>query len=405
MYLQSINRKKDQATLLIGPYGKGKSHLLLILLAIISMERNTSNKRVIKQLINKKQYHVLQMINAVDDIGNDICEVIEEIWSGKRYLPVIITDSRGDLNQAFLYALHEALIREKLDDLIPDTYYSIAIKRIKDWKENYPETYIQYEDALKKYGRSAKQSIAELKQYSKETLEVFKEIYPEITSGSEFNPLAVSEVLPLYKSVSEKLIDLGKYSGIYIVFDEFSKFIEGQDKLNTGNNMKLLQDICELATESKQAQIFITMVAHKSIKEYGKYLSTEIINSFTGIEGRLEERYFITSFKNNYELIQNAIQKDEDGLKTIPQYQVCTGEQSKERYYQLLPFKTNFNLSDFEKIILKGCYPLSPISAYLLLNISEKVAQKELYSHSFLKMNSIVWPDSFRNIRKMLLGA
>ena len=216
MYLQSINRKKDQATLLIGPYGKGKSHLLLILLAIISMERNTSNKRVIKQLINK--------IGKVDEIGNDICEVIEEIWSGKRYLPVIITDSRGDLNQAFLYALHEALIREKLDDLIPDTYYSIGIKRIKDWKENYPETYIQYEDALKKYGRSAEQSIAELKQYSKETLEVFKEIYPEITSGSEFNPLAVSEVLPLYKSVSEKLIDLGKYSGIYIVFDEFSRW-------------------------------------------------------------------------------------------------------------------------------------------------------------------------------------
>lgn len=379
MYLQSINRKKDQATLLIGPYGKGKSHLLLILLAIISMERNTSNKRVIKQLINK--------IGKVDEIGNDICEVIEEIWSGKRYLPVIITDSRGDLNQAFLYALHEALIREKLDDLIPDTYYSIAIKRIKDWKENYPETYIQYEDALKKYGRSAEQSIAELKQYSKETLEVFKEIYPEITSGSEFNPLAVSEVLPLYKSVSEKLIDLGKYSGIYIVFDEFSKFIEGQDKLNTGNNMKLLQDICELATESKQAQIFITMVAHKSIKEYGKYLSTEIINSFTGIEGRLEERYFITSFKNNYELIQNAIQKDEDGLKTIPQYQVCTGEQSKERYYQLLPFKTNFNLSDFEKIILKGCYPLSPISAYLLLNISEKVAQNERTLFTFISKN------------------
>lgn len=379
MYLQSIYKNRAQATLLIGPYGKGKSHLLLVLLAIISMERNDSNKRVIKQLIDR--------ICKVDEIGNDVCEVIENIWNEKRYLPVIITDSKGDLNQSFLYALHEALVRENLDDLIPDTYYSIAIKRIKDWKVNYPDTYIRYEEALKRYGRSAEQSIAELKQYSKVALEVFKEIYPEITSGSEFNPLAVSEVLPLYKSVSEKLNDLEKYNGIYIVFDEFSKFIEGQDKLNTGNNMKLLQDICELATESKQAQIFITMVAHKSVKEYGKYLSTEIINSFTGIEGRLEERYFITSFKNNYELIQNAIQKEEDSLKAIPQYQICTGEQSKERYYQLLPFKTNFNLGDFEKIILKGCYPLSPVSAYLLLNISEKVAQNERTLFTFISKN------------------
>ena len=53
------------------------------------------------------------------------------------------------------------------------------------------------------------------------------------------------------------------------------------------------------------------MVAHKSIKEYGKFLSVEIINSFTGIEGRIKEVLFVTSSKNNYELIQNAIEKNE----------------------------------------------------------------------------------------------
>lgn len=48
--------------------------------------------------------------------------------------------------------------------------------------------------------------------------------------------------------------------------------------------MKLLQDICELACDSTNAKVYITMVAHKSIKEYGKYLSNDIINAFTGIE-------------------------------------------------------------------------------------------------------------------------
>ena len=119
--------------------------------------------------------------------------------------------------------------------------------------------------------------------------------------------MAVSDVLPLYKSTSEKLIENYGYGGIYIVFDEFSKFIESQNGLTTGVDMNLIQNMCELATDSQNAQIFFTMVAHKSIKEYGKYLSQDIINSFTGIEGRIIEKYFVTSSKNNYELIKNAI--------------------------------------------------------------------------------------------------
>lgn len=101
--------------------------------------------------------------------------------------------------------------------------------------------------------------------------------------------MAISDVLPLYKSTSEKLVEEYGYDGIYIVFDEFSKFIESQNGASTGANMKLLQDMCELATDSKNAKVFFTMVAHKSIKEYGKHLSQELINSFTGIEGRMIE--------------------------------------------------------------------------------------------------------------------
>ena len=39
-YIDAVENNKRQATILIGPYGKGKSHLLLVLLAIISLEIN-----------------------------------------------------------------------------------------------------------------------------------------------------------------------------------------------------------------------------------------------------------------------------------------------------------------------------------------------------------------------------
>lgn len=375
-YLNSVLNNKEQATLLVGPYGKGKSHLILVLLAILSMERNKENNAVIKALVKK--------IRKIDEIGTPIGESIEQVWKKERFLPVLITDTTNDLGQAFLYGLNDALKRENLTDLVPNTFYSAALERIDDWKNNYDKTYKLFVKELKARGTNINKFTAGLKMFSKENLEIFKEIYPLITSGSDFNPMAVSDVLPLYKSVSEKLADEYQFSGIYVIFDEFSKFVESQDGQAVGANMKLLQDICELATESRDSQIFFTMIAHKSIKEYGKYLSQEIINSFTGIEGRIIEKYFITSSKNNYELIKNAIIKDEKRLSEIPHYDTYLGDDVCEEFYQLPAFKSSFPEKDFKSIIFKGCYPLNPITSYLLLNVSEKVAQNERTLFTFI---------------------
>ena len=373
-YLYAVEQNKFQSTLLIGPYGKGKSHLLLVLLAIISMERNVENDDVICEL--------LERIKRVDESTSTM---IDGIWKNKgRFLPVIIMSTQGDLNQAFLVGLNDALKREGLGELTPDTFYSHALETIERWESMYQETYQEYLKLLHEKNTTEKDIKLGLVSCENKALEIFKEVYPQLTAGSKFNPLAGSEVLPMYKSISDKLKEEYGYSGIYIIFDEFSKFIEGQDKNATGHNMKLLQDMCELASESKDTQVFITMVAHKSIKEYGKYLSVETINSFTGIEGRLEEVLFVTSSKNNYELIENAIYKDINVIERVPQKDKYFSEKVIEEYHNLPAFKTIFTRKDFEKIVVKGCYPLSPISAYILLSVSEKVAQNERTLFTFI---------------------
>lgn len=91
-YLKSVLENKEQATLLVGPYGKGKSHLLLVFLAILSMDRTEENNMVISKLIQK--------VRAVDEVGERVSLYIERVWRKKRFLPVLITDTTGDLNQA-----------------------------------------------------------------------------------------------------------------------------------------------------------------------------------------------------------------------------------------------------------------------------------------------------------------
>ena len=53
-------------------------------------------------------------------------------------------------------------------------------------------------------------------------------------------------------------------------------------------------------------------------------------------------------------------------------------------YYNLPAFKSNFLESEFNNVLMRGCYPLNPIAAYLLLNISEKVAQNERTLFTFI---------------------
>lgn len=374
--LKAVLNNKEQSSLLVGPYGKGKSHLMLVFLAIVSMERTEDNSNTIKTL--------LSAVRKNDELGNEVAETISKVWYEKKpFLPVLI-NARDDLHQAFLMGLNDALERADLSELKPDTYYSIAIQRLGDWEENYPETYQSFVSKLEESGIQLDEFIADLKGYSKTAIELFASVYPEVTSGSEFNPLAESDVLPLFKSISETLVETGAYAGLYIVFDEFSKYIESQDKRAAGSNMKLLQDICELANESNEAQIFMTAIAHKSIKEYGSYLSAETINAFTGIEGRIIEKLFVTSSKNNYELVRNAILKSGDFEKQLDESMYSFSSRTIQDYYELPAFNSNFNYEDFDSIVYKGCYPLTPLSAYLLLNISEKVAQNERTLFTFI---------------------
>ena len=74
-YLRAVIENKEQATLLIGPYGKGKSHLLLVLLAALSMERNEKNDEVIKKLVKN--------VRTVDEVGETVAELIEKTWKKK----------------------------------------------------------------------------------------------------------------------------------------------------------------------------------------------------------------------------------------------------------------------------------------------------------------------------------
>lgn len=185
-YMQATINNKEQATLLVGPYGKGKSHLLLVLLAILSMERTGENTQIIEELADK--------ISAVDELGEQAASDVKLLWSKNRFLPVIINDTTGDLNQAFLLALNDALKRENLVDLAPDTYYSIALNRMQRWFRSLPQ---------------ATRNLAEISDYPNQEVSVGLKVFKKILQKVEYNPYEiVFDTLP-------KELSTGSYQEAY----------------------------------------------------------------------------------------------------------------------------------------------------------------------------------------------
>lgn len=315
---------------------------------------------------------LVQRISAVNpDAASHISDVME---NQGQFLPVLINaNGNNSLNQAFMRGLTSALVRDGLDDVIPDNYYTESVKMLLNWQQNFPDTYKLFQRKLNK--ETIDSFIKKLESYDEKALEFFRAVYPELTSGGMFNPLIDNEVITVYQSVNRILREKHGYAGIYIIFDEFSKYIEGHAVEGFADDMKILQDMCELCNASKDEQLHLTCVAHKSIKTYGAALPAEILNSFKGVEGRLKEVYFVVSSQNNYELISDAISKTpafDSWAKGNQLYADLI-----EKSYALKAFSSLFTPGDYNEIVGKGCFPLTPVAAMLLLNLSEKIAQNE----------------------------
>ena len=96
----------DRARVLIGAYGKGKSHIMLMILSILQ----------------KKDLHLLSKTLPKIQENPRLLQAIENYYeSDNKILPVVITGSNTSLSQAFLLALQRTLSENDMLDVMPET--------------------------------------------------------------------------------------------------------------------------------------------------------------------------------------------------------------------------------------------------------------------------------------------
>ncbi len=350
-----------RAKILTGAYGRGKSHIVLVALSV---------------LYNKDSKLFEKLIKNIQKIDKDIAQNIQNyIISKKRLLPVIINGNSGNLSNSFLSALQHALSVYGLDDIMPDTYFDAAIECINKWESDYPDTLKRFE---KQIGCKAKKFVDEMQHSNEEIYGKFIEIYPELTSGAVFNPFVDANVVNTYDGVNKELKSKG-YTGMYVVYDEFGKYLETNISRSSESDMKLLQDMAEKCNRSSEQQMHLMLICHKDISNYiDDGLPQDKVDGWRGISGRFEHIALSNNFHQMYEIISSAIVKNKSEWKRYK-------KQNESVFEELYDSAVQKNyLSGKEELVVNECYPLHPVTTFLLPRLSERIAQNERTLFTFL---------------------
>lgn len=352
---------EKRAHLLTGAYGKGKSYSVLVTI------------NVLRSILSEKDHS--NLIEKISTQRKYLSEWIDEFKSkGRRLLPVVVNGGFSSLAISLSAALSEALEKYGFSDILPESSFSKALLYLKTWEEIYPEAYEKFFTLIKDEKSIFLQKI---QTHDEQSLKDFIYYYPQVSNGSEFSIISDMQVAKDYQNVSQKLVQKG-YDGIFVIYDEFSKFLESKKGIMTEADIRLLQDLAEVANSSgTSGQLHLLLISHKNPSNY--FTDETTVHEWDAISGRFDSKELFGDEEQEYEIIQNILDVDSNFINTW----VSNNTKGLDSLKIQCVAKRLFSEESFSRLC-RTCYPLHPVVTYSLPRLSERIAQNERSLFSFL---------------------
>lgn len=372
--LSALGKNEDRSTLLVGPYGKGKSFLMLIITYIFSIKDKTKKA---KEIFNN-------FLNRVRLVDNELADLILEIEREKIYLlPVIInSNNSADLNKVFMLSLTNTLESYGLESIKPNSTFEEALKLINYWENETNDGFDIFKTCIEKQKITLHELKQNLQNYDIDGIKQFESLYECISHGATFNPFTGNDFIYSYSSFVRELCKQTAYKGIFIIFDEFGFFLETQTN-DFSDRLKNIQSLAEKCkTSDLNNQMHFCCITHKDFVLYSK--ENSLYDSFVKVSGRFKRIDFDRSLDENYDIISGAIKKEEEYNKIIVTELI--------KYNDLLTKinDTKVFSQTYDAIsVFKKSFPFNPMALYLLVQVSEKIGQNERTLFTFLSDNDV----------------
>jgi len=385
--LSNKERGTLRSRLIVGNYGTGKSHLSVVLLSIMG-----------KVLATESYSELLRKIEEYDIEAADAIRA--ELLEGKM-LPVVVSGSDQPFEQMLLASLQSALEEAGLNSLMPSTSYSAALDQISIWEGQYPDAYSSLTQYLSGNGTSISKLTQGLESWNKKAYNIFSIAYNHVSHGAVFQPLLQGKVEDIYLEVARQMSEQtlkgdSKYRGIFVLFDEFGKYLETAWENKENVNLQPLQVFAEACNSSAEHPIQFILVTHKPIAQYASKYGQHLVNEWKKVEGRFKNIELVNQPTKVYEIISNVILKEKAYWESFQNNNKLRINELRTQLVNTRLF-SDLTLEELDKYILNGSFPLHPVLVFALPRLSQKVAQNERTVFTFLCSNEFNTLNEFLN--------
>lgn len=356
----------------IAGYGTGKSHLSVTLGKLFSTNKDSE--------INKK---ILNNINKVSlDISKEIASKID-----KPNL-VIVLNGMKDFNLNYEILINAKKILKGYG--YGEEFFSEFTKAYSIAQIFLARNFYKFKDDFIMNAKKFGIEVENYKEYMIENIykdEVFdsvNEVYKDITG--EYirwdEGISASEVL---KKLVEKLCgEKGDFNKVLILFDEFGRYIEYASEYPNRAGDSALQQVFEAIQDSNNNIIFVGFI-QSDLKTYlsrvnkssnisryiGRYESGEKIYLSSNLEtifANLLEKYDRTKFVHYIEGYFNKNSVIETNKKLFDKLGEWISSTQNKGIWS--------DWNKFNGIVIKGIYPLNPITTWIITYLSDWYQQR-----------------------------
>lgn len=354
----------------IAGYGSGKSHLAVCLGALFSGDEKSKEK-------------IIQNIAAADkEIGEYIARKI-----GKKNFVIVLNGMNNfNLDAEVLRCVRLSLAKNGLsDDCLRKLTKSYDVskhfvdKTFKIYSHLFEKAAEIYDVADK--GETLKQYLLNHVEDENKAVEIINRVFLEV-NGDRITwdrGLAAGDILA---TIQEELCGEGKpFNKILLLFDEFGRYIEYTAANPAIAGEAALQQIFEAAQSADGKIVFVGYIQSELDAYLARIEKTSNITRYLERYRTASENLFLSS---NFETILANFLKKKEGFAVTVKPSLL----HYEHYYKKIKSAlTRWDRSSIKKmvwvsdklysnVIMEGCYPLHPVTVWLLSNSHQWMQQR-----------------------------
>lgn len=386
--LERVNGKiaDEPFALAIAGYGTGKSHLAITLASLFSKPQSDVAAKILANI---------SMADAV--IGKRVREIISESLS-QPYLVVTINGMQD-------FDLCSEIIRQVLRILNQNGLSTTILENLRPRFKSamhFTESFFGplKEDFIRRFGESCdvQEIVERLKCQDEETFCKVNDIY-EQKMGSPIHAVGQESLHDFIRITKETYCGPGKpFAGILIIFDEFGRYLEFAVQKPHVAGSGVLQQLFE-CVQANGDKVFLLCFIQYELKAYISRVAPELREDLNRYVTRYDAVRKVRLSTNLETLIANLLEKKnpeelERQVKGVDEPPATVQLLMKRWFPDIRNHALWMDIDRFERIIYKGCWPLHPLSTWVLYKLSS--IGKSLQQRSALSLLADVYTD-YRN--------